>query len=35
MTSQKSIIYLDISWNQIAPQQIRPLLEVLSKHRRL
>ena len=33
--TQKSLISLDISWNQLMPQQMKPLLEILQKNRRL
>ena len=35
MTKIKTIISLDISWNQLLPAQIRPLLEVMSKSRKI
>jgi Ran GTPase-activating protein (RanGAP) involved in mRNA processing and transport len=35
MAQIKSIVSLDISWNQIPLFKIIPLLEVLSKHRKL
>jgi len=33
--TQKTLVSLDVSWNQLMPNQMRPLLEILQKNRRL
>lgn len=33
--TQKTLQSLDISWNQLMPNQMKPLLEILMKNRRL
>ena len=35
VAKQKTLIYLDISWNGLMAEQMKPLLVVLSKNRRL